>query len=80
MTEIEAVAIAGRKADELNLPWSSSCVVAKRHRIWPFPAFWRVVAKVHEEGSITTMQVSEKSRQAVPIRVLCPAGGLSKDV
>lgn len=70
MTASEAIEICRLKAEELNVPWSSEAAVATRRRVWPFRAFWRVVAHVQCDNLTVTMTVDERSRMAVPIRAL----------
>jgi hypothetical protein len=69
MTADEAARIAGEKAKELNIPWGPD-VRAKRIRIWPFPGSWRVVSRVPEELAESTILVSERTRNALPVKVL----------
>jgi len=76
MTEQEAISIAERKAQQLNLPWSREEVIATRRRLWPFPGGWKIVARVKREGAIVAIGVSERTGRAKPNRVLYPAGGL----
>lgn len=77
MNEQDAIDLAGRRAAELNLPWSSDCVEAARHRVWPFPPVWRVTATVRSDGAIVTMRVRERTRSVEPLRVRYPAGGVT---
>ena len=76
MTEVEAIAIAEQKAQELNLPWSRDEIAAKHRRVWPFSGGWQIVARVKGQGAIVTIGVSERTGRAIPKRVLYPAGGL----
>ena len=77
MTENEAISIAEQKAQELNIPWSREAVTARHRRVWPFPGGWKIVAHVKSQGAIVTIGVSERTRRAMPKRVLYPAGGLA---
>jgi hypothetical protein len=71
MTADEVAQIAGRKARELNLPWTDEHVVATRMwRFWPFPGGWRVVSRTPREFAETTIIVQERTRRAFPRRVL----------
>ena len=76
MTDQEAIALAEEKAVELNVPWSQENVTALRRRLWPFPPYWRVIARVTRDGAIVTMRVSEASREACPVNVRYPVGGV----
>jgi hypothetical protein len=76
MSEDEAITIAEQKARDLNMPWSRDGITVTRRRLWPFPAFWRIVARVKSDGAIVSLDVSERTRSATPRRVLYPAGGL----
>ncbi len=46
MSEAEAIHLAGQTAHELNIPWSYEHVSARRRRLWPFPPFWIVEARI----------------------------------
>jgi hypothetical protein len=70
MTAKEAIEIASHTAQELNIPWSSVSAVAQRRRLWPFPAFWKVVSVVSPQSAETTIHVNEGTRLAVPRRVV----------
>jgi len=76
MNQDEAITIAERKAQELNIPWSRDDISARHRRVWPFPGRWQIVARVKSEGAIVTIGVSERTGRAMPKRVLYPAGGL----
>lgn len=76
MNENEAITIAEQKAQALNIPWSRDGITATRRRLWPFPAFWRIVARVKRDGAIVSLDVSERTRLATPRRVMYPTGGL----
>jgi hypothetical protein len=76
MTQDEAIMIAERKAQELNIPWSREDISAKHRRVWPFAGGWQIVARVRSQGAIVTIGVSERTGSAMPKRVLYPAGGL----
>lgn len=69
MTADEAARIAARKARELNAPWGPDVEVTRLWRLWPLPRMWRVVCRVPEELSETTLLVNERSREAFPRRV-----------
>ncbi len=76
MTNDEAINLAERKAQELNIPWSREDIIAKRRRVWPFLGNWRIVARIKSEGAIVTIDVSERTGFVMPKRVLYPVGGL----
>jgi hypothetical protein len=76
MTKDEAINLAERKAQKLNIPWSRDDITAKRRRLWPFSCNWRIVARVKNEGAIVTIHVSERTGLVMPNRVRYPAGGL----
>jgi hypothetical protein len=69
MTADEAIAIAARKATQLNMPWGPNVTATPLFRIWPFPRVWRVRCVVPEESSESTLDVSGWTRKAVPRRV-----------
>src|SRR5713101_5083609 len=70
MTLSEAIELAGLKAKELNIPWSSKAVQARRRHVWPFSPFWRVVAYIESENATVTMLVHERTQQATALRIL----------
>ena len=76
MTEQEAITIAERKAQDLNIPWSREDVTATYRRLWPFPGGWKIVARVKSRGAIVTIKVSDRTGFVIPRSVLYPAGGL----
>jgi hypothetical protein len=76
MTQDEAINIAEIKAQELSIPWSRDAIRVKHRRIWPFPAFWLVEARVKSHGAITTIKISDRTGFAIPRDVFYPAGGL----
>jgi hypothetical protein len=77
MTEQEAISVAECKARDLNIPWSREAITARYRRLWPFLGGWQIVARVKSHGAIVTICVSERTGQAIPKRVLYPAGGLA---
>lgn len=76
MTQNEAINIAELKAQELNIPWSREALRVKRRRVWPFPAFWLVEARVKSKGAITTIKITDSTGFAIPRDVRYPVGGL----
>jgi hypothetical protein len=76
MTQDEAINIAELKAQDLKIPWSREALCVKRRRVWPFPAFWLVEAKVKSQGAITTIKIADRTGFAIPRDVRYPAGGL----
>lgn len=76
MTQDEAINIAEAKAQELNIPWSREMLRVQRRRIWPFPVFWLVEARVKSLGAITTIKISDRNGFAIPRNVRYPVGGV----
>lgn len=53
MTEADAIQRATEIAREHGFPWSPAHVVARRRRIWPFPAHWRIQCRVTSPHNAT---------------------------
>ncbi len=65
MDENEAIELARRKAEELNIPWAGGYIRAFRRKIWPFPGVWNIVceAPLLDTTVTTHLLVFERTSQ-----------------